>query len=213
MQQEETRQKIVKAATELYLKEGCKRVTMDQIATHLHISKRTLYENFATKEDLLSSCLDEVHKEIHANLHILYSKAEEPMLLALFIMRNAITTNHRYGTLLCDIERYYPEIHNKFHQAHCDVFRTGVLNTLREAKDRQLLRPNVNIEEISDIMTSFMQKDRNIPQEEKAEYMRKVNEMAFTFFRGLMTTEAISLYDSQEERFWEITNNSISSEK
>lgn len=205
----ETKEKIVKAAMELYRCEGCKRVTMDQIAAQLHISKRTLYAMFATKEDLLSACLDEVHKEIGSSFCKLTSQEEEPMLLALYLMRNTVVINHRYGTMLCDIERYYPQIHTEFHKVHSNVFRTGVLQTLKEAQERNLLRPNVNLEEISDLMTSFMHKDHTMPQHEKEAYMRKVNEMAFTFFRGLMTVEAIQLYDSQEERFKEITNNTI----
>lgn len=207
MSQEEIREKIVKNATELYMRDGCKRVTMDQIATHMHISKRTLYELFATKDELLSACLKEVHKEIHNKILTLSSQVDEPMMLALFMMRHAVIVNHKYGTLLCDIERYYPEIHEEYRRVHSDCFRAGVLNTLRIAQTENILRPNVNLEEISEMMMQFMQNNQKLNPEEKVEYMRKVNEAGFTFIRGLMTTEAIQKYDEHETLFRQLVDS------
>lgn len=203
---EETKDKIVKAATELYMLDGCKRVTMDQIAAHLHISKRTLYVLFATKEKLLSACLKEVHKEIHDNIHKLSLQVDEPMLLTLFLMRNSVSIKHKYGMMLYDIDRYYPEISGTFHQIHADCFRTGLLDTLRIAQSKNIIRPSVNLEELSEMMIHLIQNNHSLNVENKSDYMRKVNEAAFIFIRGLMTTEAIQKYDENEGRFRELTN-------
>lgn len=203
---EETREKIVNAATELFMHEGCKRVTMDQIASHMHISKRTLYESFLNKEELLEACMDKVYAIINTNRQRLTSQVEEPMLLALFLMRNAVDINHRYGTFLNDIERYYPEIHRRYLEVHSNCFRAGVMNSLLEAQQRNLLRPNINLVEISETMTKIM---RMLPKDDivdRESHIKHINELGFTFIRGLMTTEAICQYDEQEETFREIIN-------
>lgn len=49
--------KILQAAMEMFVCKGIKAVKMDDIATALTISKRTLYEIFRDKEDLLLACM------------------------------------------------------------------------------------------------------------------------------------------------------------
>jgi AcrR family transcriptional regulator len=43
------REEIVKESTTLFLKYGFKSVTMDEIAQHMRISKKTIYNHFPNK--------------------------------------------------------------------------------------------------------------------------------------------------------------------
>lgn len=56
----ETRNKIIAGAAELFRKYGIKAVTMDSLASYLGVSKRTIYENFSNKEELLTGVLKEM---------------------------------------------------------------------------------------------------------------------------------------------------------
>lgn len=53
----EIREKITEGAAELFRMYGIKSVTMDSIATHLGMSKRTIYEVFSDKDEMLISVL------------------------------------------------------------------------------------------------------------------------------------------------------------
>lgn len=62
----ELRDKILSQAGKLFISNGIKVVTMDTIAQTLGISKRTIYENFKDKDDLLRNFLisnAQSHKE------------------------------------------------------------------------------------------------------------------------------------------------------
>lgn len=59
----ESRDKIVKGALSLFMAQGIKSVTMDKIAASLSVSKRTIYELFADKEQLVSACLAEFKED------------------------------------------------------------------------------------------------------------------------------------------------------
>jgi AcrR family transcriptional regulator len=50
---EGVRSKILKAAMRLFVKHGIRAVKMDDVAAELQMSKRTLYEIYNNKEDLL----------------------------------------------------------------------------------------------------------------------------------------------------------------
>lgn len=59
---------IIKTATADFLSKGIKAVKMDDIANELSISKRTLYEVFANKEDLLLECVKNLYAEYQKHM-------------------------------------------------------------------------------------------------------------------------------------------------
>ncbi|MBR4065582.1 MAG: TetR/AcrR family transcriptional regulator [Bacteroidaceae bacterium] len=76
---EEVRNLITEKALELFAEKGIKDVKMDDIAAELSISKRTIYEQFADKEQLLLEALklhnrrmrDEAKERIRKAKHVL----------------------------------------------------------------------------------------------------------------------------------------------
>lgn len=55
-------QRIIDGASKLFLTKGIKCVRMDDIAHELGVSKRTIYEHFADKDQLLRTCLVHLHR-------------------------------------------------------------------------------------------------------------------------------------------------------
>ncbi len=60
----ELRKQIIKAAAELFKTEGLQ-FTMQEVAAVLHISKKTIYTVYASKEDLLLDMIDDLFADIH----------------------------------------------------------------------------------------------------------------------------------------------------
>ncbi len=59
---QDIRERIISRASELFFKKGIKEIKMDDIAHELGISKRTVYESFTDKEELLQESLKYIHK-------------------------------------------------------------------------------------------------------------------------------------------------------
>ena len=55
---------ILIKATDMFLTLGFKSVTMDEIATEMGISKKTIYKYFSNKELLIEESTQLVHKEV-----------------------------------------------------------------------------------------------------------------------------------------------------
>ena len=70
---QQLRQRIIEAATREFEAKGIKSVKMDDIACLLSVSKRTVYEIFGNKEDLLLECvkhdIDRTDAEMNAFAH------------------------------------------------------------------------------------------------------------------------------------------------
>ncbi len=60
---ETTRRRILEAAYELFYRKGYNRVGIEEVATAASVTKRTLYQHFASKDDLLQLVL-EMHHEL-----------------------------------------------------------------------------------------------------------------------------------------------------
>ncbi|HEY3430511.1 MAG TPA: helix-turn-helix domain-containing protein, partial [Cyclobacteriaceae bacterium] len=53
MEELDNKEKILRGAEDLFMKYGVRSISMDDIARHLAVSKKTLYQHFADKEDLV----------------------------------------------------------------------------------------------------------------------------------------------------------------
>lgn len=66
---------IIATATANFLAKGVKSVKMDDIAGELSMSKRTLYEIFSNKEELLLECVKQMHYEYKEHMESLVRAA------------------------------------------------------------------------------------------------------------------------------------------
>ncbi|HZJ74938.1 MAG TPA: TetR/AcrR family transcriptional regulator [Perlabentimonas sp.] len=77
------REKILEGAGNLFMKNGIRVITMDSIAQSLGISKRTIYENFKDKEDLIRSFLTR-NVNTHKNDLIIIGQSSANVIESLF---------------------------------------------------------------------------------------------------------------------------------
>ena len=64
----ELRDKIIAFAMPEFYKRGVKAVKMDEISVELHVSKRTVYEIFGDKEEMLIAGIKAKHEEMKRNV-------------------------------------------------------------------------------------------------------------------------------------------------
>ncbi|TSA49246.1 MAG: TetR/AcrR family transcriptional regulator [Sphingobacteriales bacterium] len=67
---------ILEKATELFTRQGIRSVTMDDVSKHLSISKKTLYQHFTNKDDLVETIVKAQVKITEQNCVDFRKKAE-----------------------------------------------------------------------------------------------------------------------------------------
>lgn len=95
----------------LFLMHGAKSLTMDDIAKEFSISKKTLYQYYANKEDLLQLVLDSVVDQVVENMTLLGLKDEnaiEKMLWRDQEFEKFTQTNK--NLFIRQLIKYYPQI-------------------------------------------------------------------------------------------------------
>lgn len=106
--------KIIKKATDMFLKLGFKSVTMDDIACEMCISKKTIYKYFSNKEKLIEEGTEVIHQKIHTLMDEVITQnhnaiAENFEMRKMFkAMFQSFDHSPAY-----QLKKHYPEIYDK----------------------------------------------------------------------------------------------------
>lgn len=109
------RARIVAAAERLFIEHGFSRVTMDEIASALGMSKKTLYRHFQSKEELCSAAVDALFTELDEALRRIVEDDSLPFeqRLAQYFSEISVAFEKARGPLLRDLMRDAPDLYQR----------------------------------------------------------------------------------------------------
>lgn len=147
--------RILKEAGIMFSRYGIRSITMEHIANELGISKRTLYEKFEDKNDLIMHVLMEANKAYKQMCSELINNSENIIDAMFKIARIHNNTFNKINSIFFeDLKKYHPEIHNKFLQKGDIRDYTLTLSLLERGVNEQIIRSDINI----DIVNIFVHK-------------------------------------------------------
>ena len=139
--------KIISKATELFLKLGFKSVTMDDIATEMCISKKTIYKFFCNKEILIEESTEMVHKAIHESIDAVvdkkYNAIEEN-----FEIKKMFKEMFKSGesSPIYQLKKHYPEIYTSVMSREINECKTLFKQNIEKGIQQGLYRENLDID-------------------------------------------------------------------
>ena len=156
----EPKERILIKAEELFMQYGIRSVSMDDIANNLGMSKKTLYQYFADKDELVDAVVDGHIKMIQTDC-LGCRKDASDAIHEIFIMMERIMEefSNMNPMLLYDMEKFHFKAYQRFRD-HKDKF---LLHIIREniewgIKD-ELYRADVSV----DVMSKFRIESMMIP--------------------------------------------------
>jgi len=148
----ETKERILVKAHELFNKYGLRSVSMDDLASQLGMSKKTLYQYVTDKDELVDAVFASVMDENRSQCQQCGIDAENGIheVFAAFDMVQVMLSNLN-PSVLFDMEKYHPKTFKKFQE-----FRNGFLYGMLRANiergiKEELYRSNIDV----DIMTRY----------------------------------------------------------
>lgn len=138
--------KIVEHAYNMFAVRGIKPVTMDQISRELSISKRTLYENFASKSELLSYVILLMDKFIQKKTSEVMTSEISPLekFLKLITMISEMDTKDTLFFL--DLVNNYSHLLNDLSKEHKEKEFTFLMNLINEGRAYGSFHDDLNYE-------------------------------------------------------------------
>lgn len=146
---------ILSKVRELYMKYGIKSITMDDVATELGISKKTLYQFVTDKDDLVGKFIDyEIdirQEEICRCFDKECNAIEELFQLSAFM--NKMMKDQNPATEH-DLKKYYPHHFQKIAHTRRERMYNYILLNIKKGKSEGLYREEMNEEVIAKLYLS-----------------------------------------------------------
>lgn len=138
-----------------YMKYGIKSMTMDDVASELGISKKTLYQYVTDKDDLVGKFIDNEiairQEEICKCFRIGYNAIEELFEISVFM--NRLVRDQNPATEH-DLKKYYPHHYEKIVKARREGVYNYILLNLKKGIKEGLYRKDLNVEIIGKLYLS-----------------------------------------------------------
>lgn len=185
-----TKEEIIRITRELIARNGIRAVRVDEIAQTLGISKRTLYEMFTDKNDLVSACLEAMSHQQRERI-VACSKRrggnslQKVLKLANEYMDNLYTVDPRF---LSDIR--HKIIFAEHYDEHREFWHREITRWLEASRDEELLLPEIDAPAFADRLMNTLYELRLTGTVREELYL-----FCRTILRGAATRKGIELID------------------
>lgn len=191
---------IIEAALHLFLQKGIRRINMDEVSSHLSISKKTLYLYVENKGDLLEKCFKLYQSRILDFINTIQEKNQNP-IDELFEIDEQVgqMLQNRPEMLVHDLKKYHPsvweilEVVKKEHVLNC------VTQNIERGKKLGLYRTSVNSDIISKLMlnTSDALIDDQLFPLNQYDFESLLKENRIYHIRGIATNKGVNYLEEK----------------
>ncbi|PQJ71857.1 MULTISPECIES: TetR/AcrR family transcriptional regulator [Polaribacter] len=194
------RDKILEKSNELFLNLGFKSVTMDEIASSLGVSKKTIYKYFKNKTELIDAVALHIFNSICCGIDGICELNLNP-INELFSIKRLILENLKdeKSSPQYQLQKYYPKIYASLKQKQFHVMQDCVIENLKKGIENKLYRDTIDLEFISRIYFNGMIgiKDKDLFPLTKYSMNTLMNYYLEYHLRGICTEKGIQQLENQ----------------
>lgn len=153
---------IIEKAAEMFISLGFKSVTMDDIAYEMGISKKTIYQHFDNKDNLVHECTMYMYETISHGIDCICDKNLNP-IEELFAIKEFILhqLKDEKTSPVYQLQKYYKKTYEDLHQKEFCKMKECIVDNLERGIKQGFYREKINLEFISSIYYSGVYAIRN----------------------------------------------------
>jgi TetR/AcrR family transcriptional regulator, cholesterol catabolism regulator len=203
MEEKDNKEKLLRGADELFMKYGLRSVSMDDIARHLGVSKKTIYQHFADKDEVVAS----VAKSHMARQREQFDKiaiesrnpVEELVKISFCLRENLKDIN---PSVLFDMQKYHQSAWNEWLKFKQKFIRENIIRSLKQGIEDGYFRDDVNMEIIATMRLEQVQMafDGSVFPRDKFNIPEVQAQLFDHFIYGLFTDKGKKLYQKYKQQ-------------
>ncbi|UYZ58669.1 TetR/AcrR family transcriptional regulator [Hymenobacter latericus] len=146
----EIKDRILQAAVELFMRNGIRSVSMDDIAAQLGMSKKTLYKWFDNKDQIVLATMQQHLGREESSCELVFAaggNALEEMFSLMHWHKQMLSTVH--PSIFHELQKYYPEAWALFEEHKNTFILSKITENLRRGIDEGLFRADLDVEIIA----------------------------------------------------------------
>jgi AcrR family transcriptional regulator len=193
MSELEEKERIIEIAEQRFLRLGTSKVTLDEIAAELRMSKKTMYKFFPSKEDLLRTIVHAIMGRLRGRVEAIVESdkpfvQKAPELLAVLGRQIGMISKQ----FMIDLQRFAPALWKEMDDFRRERILTNVRRMFTQAKEEGVFRKDLDVELFILVFLNSVQGIVN-PQTLTQQSFSGEEALAGIFkiiFEGAMTEEA-----------------------
>lgn len=196
--------KILSASVELFSQYGFKTITMDDIARRAGISKKTLYQQFANKEEVVNESVIWYKNNTTASCEANLKDTENAIEGMVRIMAFFDEMHKRINPMaVFEMQRFFPDAYKTFRdmleERDVVLIRENILQGIKEG----LYREDINADLLARfrLETSLLILQPNLMVNDRNSLMSVALEIAEHFLYGIMTPKGEKLYQKYKAKY------------
>jgi TetR/AcrR family transcriptional regulator, cholesterol catabolism regulator len=200
----ELRERIIEGAEELFRTYGIKSVTMDSLANELGVSKRTIYEIFSDKDDLLIAVLIRMAQKQKELVKRVLEESENS-IVAIFRM---LEINRDYfqdisPVFQADLKKYHHDVFLKLTDGMDLPDYRNNQRVIESGIKEGLFRKDINADLVNRCLCDLGKSILNNSLYPYELFTRHdvIRNIFINYLRGLATLKGLALIDKLEEKF------------
>lgn len=182
---------LIEKVALLFLENGAKAVTMDDVAKDLGISKKTLYQKYTNKEALLEDVLEFGMDRVLVRMAELNASTENA-IERMFLRDEVIETTSRTNDslLLKQLLKYYPHIFNKHMLGFAEKFSKVLEHNIERGRNQGYYHRNFDAQLYANFFFQLVMAFDNSAFQDTSKITRKeFQHEALMFYMNAITTE------------------------
>ncbi len=200
----EMQDRIAVKAGELFLRYGIRSISMDEIASQLGISKKTIYQFYADKDSLVQRVVDSMLSDNENECFNTRNASENPvheMFIALDMVQDLLKVTN--STVVYDLQKYHPSAYKKLADHQHKFWFALITENLEEGKRLQLYRQDLDVEIVARfrLATVFMIFNPYFTTGMgKTPLTKAMEEITILFLYGITTSKGQKLIQKYQNR-------------
>jgi AcrR family transcriptional regulator len=147
-----SKQEVLECSITNFTKFGSKRFTMDELASELGISKKTIYKYFKNKEDLVVESVVFLIEDFKHDIKTIVASQNEPLTSIILIYKKGFEyLKHFKPSFIFGLKKYYPKANTVFDDFRNSFANITIYNLLYEAKKSGIIKPEINLNLFCDL--------------------------------------------------------------
>jgi AcrR family transcriptional regulator len=198
------REDILKKATEMFLTLGYKSVTMDDIAAEIGISKKTIYQHFANKNELVEASAMTLFESISAGIDDICAMGNNA-IEEIFIIRNYLSKNlnNESASPFYQLQKFFPKTFSCLRTKQFEKMHGCMIANLNRGIADGLYRQDMNVDFISRIYFTGLTgiKDSDIFPPKEYEVNDVTRQYLEYHLRAIATTKGLAVLKNAFEKY------------
>lgn len=199
------KQTIIEHAAMMFITQGIKAVRMDDIARELSISKRTLYEIFNDKEELLYLSIR--HYTLQCRQRRIESMVNINNSLEVMIcnLREMINNAPTVARVRRNLKRFYPRVQERLEADAQNHTSDDIRGWIKECVNKGYFTTTADCDFVVRVIQDSVQGIMVFDKDQVQNSIELISLMSYSliiFIRGLCTIEGIEIIDSCFARYF-----------